>query len=214
MKEFPTQPNFEKRKEFAQLIKLGTRVRVGDKILRNVSVDNTFFPNWLYGINDATGASETIRLQEDILPTILNRSEAAAATAPPLTRRNQQAELEDDHNIEALHKLVEVTGDPMLGILVKLNTKKGMSSQLIARWDAKKRGEIQELLPGEEMYERTRHDLHIFYQTTNYCDLPESVRDQAIEQMRDLGNIEDENARQEAARKTPIFGLNAPKSQL
>jgi len=108
-----------------------------------------------------------------------------------------------------LREVVEATGDPFLGILTKLYTKEGMSSQLVLRYDAKKRGEIKELLEGEKEYEEARHSLHVFYQTKNFCDLPNNLRQESLIAMQDLQKISDEGERQKIAERHPILGLNS-----
>ena len=217
----PSQPDFDSRKALIARISDNTLVRQGNVTIRNVHPNNPYFPYFLYGENVETGESTSIRLDDDQLPILFEddrtekfKSQSPKNIEPSGTDRSSisATESRDDILNRNLREIVEATGNPFLGILAKLYTEKGMSSQLIKRFDEKKRGEIKELLPNEKEYEETRHKVHVFYQTRNFCDLPSESRVLALSDMNQLENIADEKERQVVAEKHPLFGLK-PKQE-
>lgn len=178
-------------------------------------MNNALFPFYLHGINADTGAPDSIRLIDGDLPTVIRqeppqtsfRAGADRRSTDPTENRYDSGKDYDSQRTRDLQDLVEATGDPLLGILVKIHTRRGMSSQLIMRWDQKARGEINELLPGERAYEEERHALHVYYQTEHYCALAPEIRARALEGMRRLAAIPGESDRQRVAETHPLFGL-------
>lgn len=216
----PSQPNFELRKALVARISSNTLVKHGDTTLRNVLPNNAYFPHFLNGENIETGERVTIRLDDNQLPIVLEGQKDEYSVLQPKAKKLEPSvisyqatppEPSEDLLNRNLREMVEATGDPFLGILTKIHTKDGMSSQLILRYGAKKRGEIKELLAGEKDYEEARHALHIFYQTRNFCDLPSDLREQALKDMLNFKSIVNAKERQTVAEKHPIFGLK-PKA--
>ena len=182
-------PNFEDRKAFFEKAN-GGPVEINGRTLWNIRADNPYFPYYLIGEDRDAFELLTIKLDNNHLPKIV--------------QKRQEREVDDSQH---LRDLVEETGDEFLGILVKLSTKSGMSSQLIKRYGEKKRGEISCLLDGEKAYEEIRHTTNVFYQTKNFTDIPSSDRDTALGKMKMLQLITDDTERQRKALEDPIIGF-------
>ena len=214
----PASPNFKKREALIQSIDTGSIIRHGNRTVKYSHTNNPFFPIFIYGTDTDTNALVTIELDDDDLPLVISSTLSSAAPPstnvqhdqePPWPPRSAKPPKDDGGLNKALQEIVEATGDPFLGILVKLHTSAGMSSQLIKRFEAKRRREISELLPGEKEYEEIRHTLHVFYQTKNYCEIPKEQRQNALRDMKAMEQIASEEARQAYAQMHYIFGLGA-----
>jgi hypothetical protein len=192
----PIQPNFEARKAFVEQLKPGDVVALDGVKIRFKSVNNRLFPFFIYGTDVQTGESRALRLQDESLPIVLEQ----VAEPPPTRSASMDREMQD----AAL-----AVGDPLFGLLVKLSAPGGMSSQLIKRSLDKRPGASVELLPGERDYEDARHELHVYYQTKNFVDIPPAEREQALREMRALSEIIDLKDRQDYALYSPLFGLRA-----
>lgn len=198
----PRQPNFEARKAFVEQLQPGDIVELDGVKIRFKSVDNKYFPFFIYGTDAKTGESRALRLQDGSLPVILERQPVSKTPAPARSASTNR-EMQD---------AVLAVGDPLFGLLVKLSSPGGMSSQLIKRSMDKRPGESVELLPGERDYEDARHELHVYYQTKNFVDIPPSQREQALAEIQALSTIEDIQDRQDHALYMPLLGLR-PKTE-
>ncbi len=70
----PNTPNFESRRELVSHISNETLVRNHDGVtIRNVYPDNSYFPHFLYGIDVKTGEPVTIKLDDQNLPTTIEK---------------------------------------------------------------------------------------------------------------------------------------------
>ncbi len=214
----PASPNFKKRKALIQSIDTGSIIRHANRTVRYSHTNNPYFPSFIFGTDTTTNAWVTIELDDDNLPLVISSTLSSAAPPSKSIQHDQKPHWppqskkppKDDGGLnKALREIVEATGDPFLGILVKLHTSDGMSSQLIKRFEAKKRREISDLLPGEKQYEEARHSLHVFYQTKNYCEIPEPQRQNALRDMKAMEQIVSETARQAYGQMHYIFGLGA-----
>lgn len=153
MKEtFPPPPDFESRRTYIQNIKEGVLIESEGATLKVKSVDNEYFPHWIYATNVETGESKSVRLVDGFLPTIIEATPSIETPALSLGGGSSEA---THTNMEAyMQEAALATGDPMFGLLVKLYTTQGMSSQLILRSGERARGEITDFLPESKNMKR------------------------------------------------------------
>jgi hypothetical protein len=163
-----------------------------------------------------TGESRSIPLVDGELPNIVENVATSAMTSVEAQNKVVEAPLLVEEASESssqgmgsyMREAAMATGDPFLGLLLKLYTEEGMSSQLIRRSGERARGDIPDLLPGEQDYEESRHALHVFYQTKSFVDIPPTQRERALEEMLRLRDVLDEQDRQLQAGTHPLFGLD------
>jgi hypothetical protein len=144
----PRQPNFEFRKAGVAKIGKSDLVKYQGVTLENVFVDNQFFPHFLYGIDTNTQQSVAIELNDHEQPQILNREKLVGPKLGEQKKTSEHSTKPSTKSQESggdflnrnLKEIVQATGDPYIGLLTKVYTEGGMSSQLIKRYDAQKRG--------------------------------------------------------------------------
>lgn len=202
-------PDFNNRQRFLEQVGPETAIELDGVVLVDVRPDSQFTPEFLHAKNAATGESVSIQLNDNNLPRIVRDGLQCFEDL-------ETFDFEESNNTRSRHRtpatgnrfeeVMQATGDPLFGILLKFCTPEGMSSQLILRYSAIKRGEISELLPDEESYERLRHNLHVFYQTRNYCDLAPEQRSLALLEMEALAGIKELEQRQTLALHNRLFG--------
>ncbi len=103
-------------------------------------------------------------------------------------------------------ELIRFDGDPRIGVFTKFrNGKNGVSSQLVNRYEALARGDIESFLSGEVEYEVARYELEVYYETRNYCDIPPELREMALNQMLALGDMQNVIERKVSASQSRVL---------